>query len=89
MTKTDGSSRLWVDFWHTMNVHIERKRWTMPDIASKIDAVHITKFMSAFNIRQGYYQVFMAPQDIPETAFVGQKGRYVFKMLLFGFFFVP
>jgi len=56
----------------------------LPRIDEVIKAVGRAKIVSKMDLSKGYYQVRMAEQDIPKTAFVCHCGKFEFIRMPFG-----
>ena len=56
----------------------------MPDIEAHVDTVGGAKFLTVCDVQNAYWQIPVAAEDMEKTAFVTQKGKYVFKRLPFG-----
>ena len=56
----------------------------MADIDSHIDRVSSVKFITECDIHNVYWQIPIAKTDCHKTAFITSKGKYVFKVHLFG-----
>ena len=84
VAKSDGSPRLCVDYRSTINKSLVRKSWPMPDMEALIDTVAGAKFISVCDVQSAYHQIPVAEAEQDKTAFVTQKGKWVFKRLPFG-----
>ena len=60
----------------------------MPDIESHIDTVGGANFITVCDVQSAYSQT-IAKKDRHKTAFVTSKGKYVFRVLPFGFANAP
>ena len=56
----------------------------MSDIASHIDAVGGPESITVCDVHCAFWQIPIAKKDCYKTAFVTSKGKYFFKVLLFG-----
>ncbi|CAB1111841.1 unnamed protein product [Ectocarpus sp. CCAP 1310/34] len=85
VAKADGTPRFCVDYRTTVNKHLIRKSWPMPEMASHIDTVAGAKYITVCDVQSAYHQLPItdkAEQD--KTAFVTRNGKWVFKRLPFG-----
>ena len=80
----DGTPRFCVDCGTTINKFLIRETWPIPDIEAHIDTVGGAKFITECDIQSAYWQIPIAKKDCHKTAFVTSKGKYVFKVFLFG-----
>ena len=72
VSKAHGSPRFCVDYRDTLNRHLVRKIWPMPNIETHLD------------VQSAFHQLPAADSDIESTAFVTAKGKYSFKHMPFG-----
>ena len=83
VAKSNGSPHFCVDYRHTLNRHIIRKSWPMPNMESCLDAVGDTVFCSVANILSAFWQLLVAEGHVNRTAFVTPRGKYCFKRMPF------
>jgi ribonuclease HI len=81
--KKDGSMRLCVDYRALNEVTIKNK-YPLPRIDDLFDQLKGAKFFSMIDLRSGYYQLRIRPEDVPKTAFVTRYGQYEFTVMPFG-----
>jgi hypothetical protein len=81
--KKDGSMRLCVDYRALNEVTIKNK-YPLPRIDDLFDQLKGAKFFSKIDLRLGYYQLRIRPEDVPKTAFVTRYGQYEFTVMPFG-----
>jgi hypothetical protein len=81
--KKDGTSRLCVDY-RALNQITVKNRYALPRIDDLMHQLHGAKYFSKIDLRSGYPQVRIAPQDVPKTAFRTRYGHYEFRVLPFG-----
>jgi hypothetical protein len=81
--KKDGSMRLCVDYRAPNEVTIKNK-YPLPRIDDLFDQLKGAKFFSKIDLRSGYYQLKIRPEDVPKTAFVTRYGQYEFTVMPFG-----
>ena len=60
IAKSDGSPRFCVDYRHTLNRHIIRKSWPMPNLESCLDAVGDALLISVADILSTFWQLPVA-----------------------------
>ena len=66
--KKDGSMRLCIDYRELNQVTIKNK-YPLPRIDDLFDQLNSAAVFSKINLRFGYHQLKIRPQDIPKTAF--------------------
>ena len=84
VAKKNGSPRFCVDYRHTLNRHIVRKSWPLPNLDSCLDAVGGVKFISTADVLSAFWQLPVAEEHIDRTAFVTPTGKFCFKRMPFG-----
>ena len=81
--KKDGSNRVCVDFRKLNQITIEdpEPMTTAEDLFRRLSG---KKYLSKLDLTKGYWQIPVATEDIPKTAFVTPDGRYEFLRMPFG-----
>ncbi len=60
------------------------KSYPMPTIDSILESLHCAKIFSSLDLKSGYHQMMMHPDDQEKTAFICEEGLFQFTVLPFG-----
>lgn len=78
--KKNGSIRLCIDY-RKLNLRTIRDAYALPNIEETFTALSGAKWFSVMDLKSGYYQVEVAEEDKPKTAFVCPLGFYEFNRM--------
>ncbi|GKV13390.1 hypothetical protein SLEP1_g24400 [Rubroshorea leprosula] len=79
----DGSMRLCIDY-RELNKVAMKNRYPLPRIDDLFDQLKGAQVFSKIDLRSGYHQLKIKPDDVPKTAFRTCYGHYEFLVMPFG-----
>lgn len=82
-SKKDGEVRLCYDY-RQLNKLTVKNRYPLPRTDELFDRMHGAQYFSKLDLRSGYHQIRVAPEDVRKTAFRTRYGSYQFRVLPFG-----
>eukprot|EP00731_Ephydatia_muelleri_P009168 Em0004g1506a len=80
--KHDGTTRFCVDY-RKVNEVTRKDAYPLPRVDDTLDTLVGSKFFTTLDLASGYWQVEVAPEDQPKTAFTTPEGLYQFKQVTF------
>ncbi|RUM47864.1 MAG: hypothetical protein DSY80_00495, partial [Desulfocapsa sp.] len=81
--KKDGTLRFCIDYRRVNDITV-KDRYPLTYIQDIFDHLQGATIFSTLDCRSGYWQVNMAEQDIPKTAFVCHRGQFEWLRMPFG-----
>jgi hypothetical protein len=83
VNKKDGTRRMCIDY-HSLNADTVRDVYPLPLIDEIFDKLAGARIFSKLDLRSGYHQQLVAPEDTFKTAFRTPMGTFEFLVLPFG-----
>jgi hypothetical protein len=81
--KKDQSLRLCVDY-RPLNAVMVKNKYPLPRIDILFDQLAIAKVFSRVDLRSGYHQIKICPEDVPKTTFSTRYRLYEYLVMSFG-----
>ena len=83
VAKPDGERRMVIDF-RALNAATTRNRYPLPRVDELFDQLQGARYFSKLDLRTGYWQIRVAEEDVPKTAFTSRHGHYEWLVLPMG-----
>src|ERR1700694_4248190 len=81
--KANGTWRMCVDY-RALNSLTKKNGYPLPRIQECLDQLGHASHLTALDLTSGYWQIRVADEDIPKTAFNTRYGKYEFLVMPFG-----
>ena len=83
VAKKNGKLRFCIDYRKLNDVTI-KDAYPLPNITETLDSFHGARYFSTLDLASGYWQVAIAEEDKPKTAFKTKFGHFEFNKMPFG-----
>jgi hypothetical protein len=81
--KPDGGKRMVIDY-RALNAATTRNRYPLPRVDELFDQLQGARYFSKLDLRTGYWQIRIAAEDVPKTAFTSRHGHFEWLVLPMG-----
>jgi len=82
VNKKDGTTRFCVDYRKVNSVK-HKDAYPLPRVDDTLDILSGSNWFSTIDLKSGYWQVEMAPEDREKTAFCTREGLFEFNVTPF------
>ena len=83
VAKPDGGQRMVIDY-RALNAATTRNRYPLPRVDELFDQLQGARYFSKLDLRTGYWQIRIAAEDVPKTAFTSRHGHFEWLVLPMG-----
>ena len=86
--KRDGTHRICIDY-RKLNKALVKDSYPLPRIEDIFATLGKSKFFSTLDLKSGYHQISIAPEDREKTAFCTRTSLFEFNCMPFGIASAP
>jgi hypothetical protein len=81
--KKDGTLRMCIDY-RALNRISVKKSYGIPNIDESLERLHGSSYFTTLDLKSGYHQMRLNPEDIPKTSFNTRLGKFEWLVAPFG-----
>lgn len=83
LKKKTGDWRLCVDY-KKLNAYTVKNKYPLPIIEELFEELHVAKWFTTLDLKSGFHQILVHPDDQFKTAFHTHHGHFEYKVMPYG-----